>query len=213
MDESAFYRQVARAKSQSVGLAGAVRRNDYDGVLNYTRSQNFNNIADRAYNHPKGYAIGYVGNQKVMYVSGSRNIYDWGFNVVGGVLPTKMHVMSNRTSKNLSDIARKENVDVVVGHSRGAKIVSGMRGNFTKFGLDGAMMLADKRDAGMMNIGQKQPLDRFIGYGGRNNKYYRVKRPGYSHFISRDYKGYKQRYQRKPRFADNFVRPFFNPWS
>ena len=212
MDEK-FSRQVAKAKKQNYGLAGAVRRGDFDLIRDRTRTQDFNDLADRAYNSREGYAIQNVDGQKVMYVSGSRNIYDWFFNVAGGVLPSKTHVFSNRTVSNLNKIARDQDVDVVVGHSRGAKLVSQMRGSFQRFGLDGAMMLARDKDRDMINIAQKQPLDMFIARGGRRNKFYRVKRVGKSHFISRDYKGYRQRFKRRDRYIDNFVSPFFNPYS
>lgn len=208
-----LYRTTPNKYKSRTTISGLVQKDNVDGIIKKVRTQGFNDLADEAYNTKKGYEIGFVNGEKIMYVSGSRNIFDWTFNAIDGVLPHKAQVFSNRTAKNLDRIAKKEKVDLVVGHSRGAHLVSKMHGPYEKLGLDGAMMLARKKDKNMMNISQKQVLDRFIGMGGKRNRYRKVRKWKNAHFISRDYKGYKQKYSRKKRYADSFINPFFNPYS
>lgn len=160
-------------------------------VLSEIRTDNFNDIADNAYANYRGYSIGYHDGAKVMYVSGSRNIVDWILNGVDTVLPSNHHYITLSTAKRLSAIAKREGVDVVVGHSRGAHIVSQMDGNFQKLGLDGATMLSGKK-GNIMNISQKGHIDAVIRKRNNPKQYnVRTKRIKHSHFVSRDYAGYK----------------------
>lgn len=205
--EEAFSRQVSDARfirggslnrqfygqsRSGYNVNAAIRGRDYDGVLhNFVRTDALDRLQDEAYDKRAGYSIGYVGGKKVMYVSGSRNAIDWVFNVGDMVIPHKHHYASNRTAKRLTAIAKSQNVDVVVGHSRGGMLVSKMDiPNDKKLSLDGAMTLAPKNKRDTMNLYQKQPLDRLINRGGTNSKAYRMKRIGRAHFISRDRAGY-----------------------
>lgn len=189
--------QAARPKrnamlSRRPGFYSDIKNRDGADLVRLTRTKEFNVLQDIAYNSHAGYDIKMINGQKVMYVSGSRNKTDWALNVIDGFLPSKFHVLSKNTSKNLSEIAKKNNVDVVIGHSRGAKLVADMdKGPYQKMGLDGAMMLATK-DRDMINVAEKQPLDRLIGLRGKNNYWVKAsKDPRKWHFVSRNYKGYK----------------------
>jgi hypothetical protein len=205
--QQAFSKQVADARfirggslnqkfyeqsRSGYNVNAAIRSRDYDAVLNnFVRTDALDRLQDEAYDKRAGYSIGYVGGKKVMYVSGSRNAIDWVFNVGDMIIPHKHHYASNRTAKRLTAIAKSQNVDVVVGHSRGGMLVSKMDiPNDKKLSLDGAMTLAPKNRRDVMNLYQKQPLDKFIGRGGTNSKSYRMKRIGRAHFISRDRAGY-----------------------
>lgn len=199
------YRQFSKAKRVTFGLGSDIRKNDGKKFVEHTRTPQFNDLANAAYNDPSGYSIGWYKGQKVMFVSGSRNATDWGLNLSELRVPS---FTAKRTIKNLEAIARKHNVDVVLGHSRGARLVAGMRGKYQRAGLDGAMILAPMRDKGMLNIVQSrkypylgwgrktknaiQPLDRIIGATGRNN-YYIPFQGRHAHFYYRDYPGYKPR--------------------
>lgn len=216
-----FYDQVSQAKfitSQAGGgvfykqmktadVNNAIYRRDYDKVLNFARSSDMDYLQDRAYARSEGYAIGMVNGKKVMFVSGSRNMTDWVFNALDDPLPAKAHIVSNRTSKRLTQIAKRENVDLVVGHSRGGMLVAKMDiPNSRKLALDGAIRLAPKNKRNIMNLYQKQPLDKFIAARGTNKKGYRMKRLGRAHFISRDRPGYKAQYGVKYK-----NRPLYDP--
>jgi hypothetical protein len=207
------YRERDWAIQGKGGLYGAIGRNDGAAVVKMTRNQNFNELADTAYNDPSGYSIGYVRGQKVMFVSGSRNTADWAYNFGEVFRKTRL---PKRTSERLSKIAKRNNVKVVVGHSRGAKLVSAMRGPFRKAGLDGAMLLANRRDKKMLNLvqgskyppglapwgkhryGKWQPLDSIIGFTGKNNYYVEDWTPKNAHFYYRDFKGYRPTIYRSP---------------
>ena len=212
--QAVFLKQAERARQYARRgmLKNAITVDDTGSVLRFVRTKSYNDLQDRAYLNKRGYAIGTINGEKVMVVSGSRNVYDWVFNITDTVTPAKLQP-SRITSKRLSKIAKDNGVDVVVGHSRGAKLVSDMDGDFKKLGLDGAMMLARRGRKDMMNVSQGQPFDRLIAAGGKRNHFVRTKRVGKVHYVSRDYRGYKQRYRRRRRPADAFVRPFFNPYS
>lgn len=189
-DIDSFKAQVKKAKFD---VNAAISKRDYDAVLkNFVRTDQLNHLQDEAYASKRGYSIGYVNGKKVMYVSGSRNVTDWVFNVADNFIPASRHRVSNKTSQNLTKIARDEKVDVVVGHSRGGMLVAKMDiDNSKKLSLDGAMRLAPKNRRNVMNLYQKQVLDRVINRGGKNSKAYRVKRVKTVHFISRDRPGQK----------------------
>lgn len=208
--ERNFLHQSYRARDWqnqgSGGLYGAIKRNDGRSVVRLGRTNAFNSVMDRAYNSPSGYAIGYVKGQKVMAVSGSRNTADWAYNAYE--VKNDTFLPNYLTIPKLNEIAKRNNVKVVIGHSRGARLVSGMKGPFQKAGFDGAMLLADWKDKKMLNIVQSrkyprlpwqkrtrnfvQPLDRIIGATGRNNYYtpYSGKQP---HFFYKDYPGYNEK--------------------
>lgn len=174
MNDAARFRQQSRgamAGQRQFNLGGHISANNYDGVLENIRTQEFNDGMNIAYNNKHGYSIKYINGEKVMFVSGSRNHMDWALNAVDTVVPQRLQFITNRTAKNLDQIARKEGVDVVVGHSRGGQIVSKMSGSYQKLGVDAAMINA--KDKNMMNIAQKGALDRFIdrGFGRRATKY------------------------------------------
>jgi len=171
------------------GLYEAVKNNDKDAVYRLVQTNQFNYLFDRAYNNPEGYTIGWYRGQKVMVVSGSRNAVDWGYNVYEGFRRGRA---IKRTIGNLNRIAKKNGVDVVVGHSRGGRLVADMMDDkFAKLSIDGAMAITHgKKKRGTMNIVQKNPLDLAIGFGGKNNYYVPWKEWGKAHFFSREYKGY-----------------------
>lgn len=187
-----FQRQVENAQGRE-GIRNAVRRGEGSAVVRSVRNSEFNRGMDRAYANPCGYHIGRVGNDKVMFVSGSRNVRDWTFNVLDPILPSKYQVFSNRTTKRLEDIARRNKVDVVVGHSRGGKLVDQMNGPYEKIAVDGAMLISNgKRNT--MNIygGGYRGLgfDNVLAVRGRNNYKVNMRNPLKVHYVYRDYRGY-----------------------
>jgi hypothetical protein len=77
------------------------------------------------------------------------------------------HSQNKREShaKHLSDIARKNGVKVIYGHSRGATIVADMDvPGASRVGLDGAFIIANRhKTGGMVNYRQRQGFDALIG--------------------------------------------------
>lgn len=200
---------------QRLDINKQIGNKQYDTVLNtFVRTDGMDYLQDKAYARKEGYAIGYVNGKKVMYVSGSRNIVDWIFNAADDFIPAEHHYASNRTAARLTRIAKRENVDVVVGHSRGGMLVAKMDiPNNKKLALDGAIRLAPKDKRGIMNLYQKQPLDKFISRRGGNRKGYKMKRLSTAHFISRDRPGYKGAqygvtYKKRKRYDPRRYVPF-----
>lgn len=161
----------------------------YDAVLSkYVRSKELNGLQDRAYQAKSGYAIGRVrGGDVVLFVSGSRNLTDWAFNVVDDFIPSAAQVVSNTTARRLTSLFVRSGCTVAVGHSRGGALVAKMNvPDYQKLGLDAAMRLAPKGRRSMMNLYQNQLLDRYIAQRGTNQKRYDLGKGKNYHFISRD---------------------------
>lgn len=184
-----FYEQSKRARSKSNAIK--VNRSFYKNQLQYAPGRpQFNNPgADKhlgvgvseSYSNPKGYSIQinpYTGD-KEMFVRGTtfkRAGIEWAQNALESpfakALPGPgpfLHNLSKfgrqRHADYLSDIARKEGVTVVYGHSRGAGLVADMYvPRARKVGLDGAFVITDRRKThGMVNYRQKQVFDWGIG--------------------------------------------------
>jgi hypothetical protein len=169
-------------------LQKLIARRNYDTVLRkYVQNPDMNKLQDTAYRSKRGFAIGTVNNtDRVLFVSGSRNLTDWVFNAADDMLPSKLQFVSNRTAANLTALAKKFKADVVVGHSRGGALVAKMNlPNFMKLGLDAAIRLAPKDRRDMMNLYQDQLLDKFIAKRGTNSKKYKLNSLGDYHFLSR----------------------------
>lgn len=152
---------------------------------------------DEAYKAKEGYYIGTDENgNKVMYVAGTRNMQDWGANaldtmatfldseersLLANALPLDkneslpidfLDLDTSRTHNALvlDGVARRNNVDTVIGHSRGAALVGDMKYNAKKYGMDGAALIS--RDKDMENYiegGIKGMFDELIAWDGRNN--------------------------------------------
>lgn len=189
----AFLKQVENARGRE-GIRNAIRSGEGSTVVRSVRNSEFNRGMDRAYANPRGFHIGYVGNDKVLFVSGSRNVRDWTFNILDPILPSKYHYASNRTTKRLEDIARKNNVDVVVGHSRGGKLVDQMNGRYEKLAVDGAMLISNGKrktmniyGGGLKGLG----FDNALALRGRNNYKVNMRNPMKVHYVYRDYAGYR----------------------
>jgi len=200
--------QVARARYthdryRSNNLVKAVGRNSGSATVKNLQTPRFNYLMDKAYGSTKGYIIGEYQGKKIMVVSGSRNIPDWLMNAYD-LIPSK-HRVSHKTSAKLSEIAKRNNVDLVVGHSRAGKLVSHMRGPYKKLSVDGAMVITPSaRDRKILNVHQKSnhlKFDDLLALRGRNNYGVKRKSLGQTHYVFRDYKGYKP----------SGYKPYYNP--
>ena len=169
-------------------LQRLIHDREYDRVLHeFVQTKEMNRLSDRAYKNRKGHAIGKVNHEIILFVSGSRNLTDWVLNVADDFVPSNWQFISNHTAQKLTKLALKYKVDAVVGHSRGGMLVAKMDiPNYKKLGLDAAMRLAPSQRTGMMNLYQKQLLDKVISRRGTNQKSYKVQRPLNYHFLSRD---------------------------
>ena len=194
-DQRSWYEQYARWNPKN-NINALIKRRDYDAVLtNFVQHNDFVFLEKRAYKSPRGFAVGYVNGNKVMYVSGSRNVTDWVLNVMDDFIPASKHHLSNRTAKNLTKIALDQNIDVTVGHSRGGMLVAKMDiPDDKKLAVDGALRLAPRDKADIMNLYQNQILDKFIAARGTNKKKYPLHSYYKYHFISRDWPGYDPDY-------------------
>lgn len=197
-----FYRPL------KYNINAMIANRDYDGVHDlFVQNNDMAFLERQAYLSKRGYSIGYVHGKKVLYVSGSRNFTDWVFNAADDIIPARFHHVSNTTAKKLTRIAKREGVDVVVGHSRGAMLVAKMDiPDNKKLGLDGALRLAPANRRDMMNLYQDQLLDKFISRRGTNKKKYKLGNPWRYHFITRDWKGYDdtwvpRRYQKRRKIG------------
>lgn len=146
----------------------------------------------------------YTG-EKEMFVAGTRDVGQWALNVQEGAsmkldahrkkvmtqlgVPPELqdHVWfetdqswlykktRGKTEKELADIAKREGVDVVYGHSRGAALIADSKWDpdTRVVALDGAMMLAKNKDVWNLNeggTGFTGEFDAFIGQGGMKNQ-------------------------------------------
>lgn len=172
-------------------LQRLIKEREYDKVLTmYVQTEAMNKLQDTAYKAKKGYAIGKVQDERILFVSGSRNLVDWTFNVADDFIPSSLQVVSNHTAKNLTKIFHGNAIDVAVGHSRGGALVAKMDIPVEKkLGVDAAMRLAPKNRRDMMNLYQNNLLDKYISRKGTNQKKYKVNKFGNYHFLSRDSKG------------------------
>lgn len=130
----------------------------------------FNDFASKAYSNPKGYSFRYNPrtNKNEMFVAGTRIGSEWANNA-GEMFMRRPWVTPSRRDqkKYLDKLAKKKQVDVVYGHSRGGAVVSDMEGDFDRVGLSAAMAIA--KDKNMKNFHTGSRFDKMIGVRGRNN--------------------------------------------
>lgn len=176
-------------KERLTPLQRLILARQYDAVLHeFVQTDEMNEMQDKAYSRKEGYSVGKIGADKILFVSGSRNLTDWAFNALDDIVPTRAQFVSNRTAKLLKRHFDRNKCTVAVGHSRGGALVAKMNlPDYQKLGLDAAMRLAPADKRGMMNLFQKQLLDRFISERGTNQKSYKMNSAGKYHFLSRDY--------------------------
>lgn len=141
----------------------------------------FGGFAEKAYSNPEGYAIRWnpVTRKKEMFVAGTRRFSDWVLNfedtklthpaipikpVFGTGLIPKVRPIYGSAVQKYHDIARKEGVDVIYGHSRGGAIVSDIpRGPYQRIGLNAATFMA-KNKGKVINFRGTSLFDRAIGF-------------------------------------------------
>jgi hypothetical protein len=173
MDTSGFASQaktaIKRYKRGDFSLSKQIANNNGKAVAGLVQNSTFVDLQGDAYADPKGYSIKTIDGEKVMFVAGTRNLHDWADNFIDTFTPH--HYRTKKAVQRLNDVAKRNGVDVVVGHSRGAGLVGRMDGKYKKLGLDGAMMI--NPDKNMMNVSQDDPFDRFIAQGGKNNHFVR----------------------------------------
>ena len=167
------------------------------------RNPDFDSFVQDGYK--KGYTIrtNPRTGKKEMFVAGSRSIGDWVLNAVdaglygvenlvsplvdevweeGTSLPAesrphldKLDVFRQYGQWRLGRIARREDVDVVYGHSRGGAMVADMNvGTADKVGVDSAMWIAREKDMVNFNEGGEwlHPTSYFdlaLGVTGKKN--------------------------------------------
>jgi len=140
-----------------------------------------------AYANSKGYAIrkNPISRKNEMYVRGT-NLKGYGrewlsnavealprgvAGVFGLSAAQELSLRARRKHASyLDSVAMRNDVDAVLGHSRGAAVVSDMTFPKRKVGVDGAMLLARKGRRGFTNYRQSQAFDAFIGIGAAKTK-------------------------------------------
>jgi len=173
-----------RWKNERTSSANSIRSGSLSDLKRVTSDKHFGVLANQAYKSKHGYAIrtNKRTGEKEMFVRGTtfrRGGVEWLQNLaesplssmVGGLGSTISSDVSRhirrKYSKFLSDVARKEKVDVIYGHSRGAAVVEDMRvPGAVKLGIDGATILNQRSH--MKNYRQKQAFDAVIGWNARS---------------------------------------------
>jgi hypothetical protein len=165
----------------------------------------FEEFSKRAYTSKRGYAIRVNPRtgQKEMFIAGTRSTGQHILNVWDGVLYgiqgafgdhldeawqhetglpqwtrpdiTWFDPFRKYKTDQFEQIAQREGVDVIYGHSRGGAIVSDMRvdDHVVKVGLDSAMIIAENKDMVNYNEWGTTPsgvFDGFIGISGHDNR-------------------------------------------
>lgn len=135
------------------------------------------NLAFRdAYKSKSGFVIRWIGGKEYMIIRGTRPRMrrDWAANVAD-MLPGR--VPGYLQSKQYNLAAKLYKPDVVLGHSRGGYLAARMSynkaNNKTKYvGFDAAMRLTKgSRERNLLNLAQNQPIDKWLGRGGKHNVY------------------------------------------
>lgn len=204
-------RIVGRGRAFTYGRASdAAATHDTDFFATDLADPKFTSFARAAYSSEDGYAIRInpMTGQKEMFIAGTRDLPQWGLNVLdtalyGGdkLLDAEINLMKHAFTEEtgiplphhkrlkllgrldfarhkkeqfFAEIARKNGVDVVYGHSRGAAMAADLDlPGVAKIGLDGAMVLANETDT--LNLeegGGLNPLglfDEAIGFTGEQN--------------------------------------------
>lgn len=189
-----------RYYSNDPEMANAINDRNEKVLKEILQRDDFDSFVNDAYKNPEGYTIRMnpVTGEKEMFIAGTRNMGDWGSNVIESVnalildnpilrheyneyveenayLPgaLKERAFSRatgwrvRASRKYSEIAEREGVKVVYGHSRGGAIVADMDTKATKVGLDSATVIADNKD--MLNIRERRWFDHIIGVGSKQS--------------------------------------------
>lgn len=185
-----FGKQVRLAKAKSYNSKfkrdaesrSFYRSRSFPDLRRTVRKPSFGSFASKAYKAKDGYALrtNRKTGKKEMFVRGTtfkRGGVEWLQNVaesplsslggLGGAISgdVSRHIRG-KYSKFLSGVAKKEGVDVIYGHSRGAAVVEDMRvPGASKYGLDGATIL--NRRSTITNYRQRQFFDAGIGLNNR----------------------------------------------
>jgi len=159
------------------------RRVDNRFIKRNVNDPSFGLLARKAYSSKRGYSLrtNAKTGDKEMFVRGTtfkRGGVEWLQNVVESPIGTLAgggtalvgdvsRRFRGKYSKFLSDVARKEGVKVIYGHSRGAAVVEDMRvPGAAKLGIDGATILNTRST--ITNYRQKQLFDSLIGLNSRS---------------------------------------------
>lgn len=153
------------------------RRGSVSDIKRTINDKSFAKFADKAYSAKRGYAIrtNPRTKEKEMFVRGTtfkRFGAEWAQNLaeapviprmgLGGTIAGDVSRHFRRQySKFLSDVAQKNNVSVVYGHSRGGAIVEDMNTRAKKVGVDAATILNSRST--LTNYRQRQFFDALIG--------------------------------------------------
>jgi hypothetical protein len=144
------------------------------------RTKSFNTFAEKAYGAKNGYAIrtNPMTGEKEMFIRGTtfkRYGAEWFQNLAEhpklkwtqSAKASKRH--RRRHSSKMSDVAKRNGVNVIYGHSRGAPIMDEMDvPGAVKLGLDGAMLLRGDTNSKTLNYRQKQGFDWAINGNHKN---------------------------------------------
>ena len=163
-------------------------QNHFDDLCTLRKTishESFQYMMRHAYNNPEGWSfrINPLTMKNEMFVTGTRTLNDWGMNILdfglhnstNPLLNPSLNIWRECHQNKLAEIAKKLNVQVIYGHSRGGALVADMDlpKEIQKVGLSAAMLLA--RNKNMINLnegGGINPLgffDEVIGQTGRNN--------------------------------------------
>lgn len=139
------------------------------------------------------YRVNPLTGKNEMFVAGSSGMLDWVFNLTNGIFYGAEKVVGpkldavfkrtggfvkrpkfsgwnpdrNRQTLGIAREAKRHNVDVMYGHSRGGALVADADFSGTKFGLDAAMLIAENTD--MVNFRRPGIFDGFLGLTGKKN--------------------------------------------
>jgi len=180
-----FKQQSSQARAKTTAYRKNYEWKSRNGQRGYSLGTSYSDYLlkegfDSAYASPEGYAIkkNPITKENEMFVRGTAKGPEWVQNAVEAI-PREAYSFwpsvglgagisfrkRRKYAEKLDDVARKKGVKAVYGHSRGAAVVSDMKAKVKKVGVDGAMLLADRRRRGFVNYRQAQPFDWAIGRG------------------------------------------------
>lgn len=179
-----FKEQSAQAKAKTTAYQKNYEWKTSRGQSGYSVGSSYSDYLlrkgfDEAYASSEGYAIrkNPITKENEMFVRGTAKAGEWAQNAVeaiprkaygvlpGGGIAELSFRKRKQYAKKLDDIAKKEGVKAVYGHSRGAAVISDMNAPVKKVGVDGAMLLAKRGRRNFENYRQSQPFDWLISRG------------------------------------------------
>lgn len=201
------YGKVLPGNLSGVRLSDLVSASAFDLLRALVRTEDFNQVYHTLNRTKKALAfVVKIGEEKVMFVRGTVSAREWAYNAVEGKGTSVVVRDTHRRVAFLDRVCKEFDVDVLIGHSRGALLVGLMKSlpSDRKFSINGATNLLPRSLADVPGIGHKHPVDR--GLRSKYNKTYKSYIPDSSLTVHLMYKERHIRANGEPATFEDVIR-------